>query len=282
MANDEVAQPFSVYYVSCALGGGYVGITKWAVRKRFARHLRNAQHGRGGVLYDAIRRYGADAFHVELLQHANDWDEACVAERRFIAEFGTKAPCGYNMTDGGGGTGGYEFTDEVRKRMSESGSRKTLSPEHRARIGEANRKRVVKQSTKDKIRAAKKGKQPTEEARARMRAARKGKPKPPGMVGRAHSAETKAKMRAAALGKPKSAETKAKMSVAKKARLADPAARAAIGERTRNYYAEHGYSAEKKAAQSATLAATHARRKAACEAAGLPYNTANVRLLGVR
>ena len=282
MANDELARSFSVYYISCAFGGGYVGITKWTIRKRFARHVWNAQHGRGGILYDAIRRYGADMFRVELLQQVEDWGAACAAERHLIAEFGTKAPNGYNMTDGGDGTGGYEFTDEVRKRMSESGSRKTLSAEHRARIGEANRKRIVTQTTRDKRSENMRNRVVSDETRAKMSAARRGKPKPPGMAGRTHSAETKTKMREAATGKPKSDETKAKMSATKKERLADPVIRAAIGERTRAHVAAHGYSAEKKAAQAATLSATHARRRAACEAAGLPYTAANARLLGVR
>ena len=140
MAKDRVTSAmdaFNVYYISCVtIGMGYIGITGWSVKRRYARHLWNAEHGRSGVLYDAIRELGAEAFQVELIVQVISWSEACDLERQFITEFQTKIPFGFNMTDGGDGNRGYVYTDEVRARMSKSGSQKRLTPEHRQRIGD--------------------------------------------------------------------------------------------------------------------------------------------------
>ncbi len=69
------------------------------------------------LLYRAIRKYGPDQF---------EWDEVCSdvpdedlnrKEIECIAWFGTKAPNGYNLTDGGGGRIGFVVSDETRTRL---------------------------------------------------------------------------------------------------------------------------------------------------------------------
>ena len=125
----------------------YIGQTKRSIEKRFQEHTTLTEAKRSLVLARAIQKYGADKFHVELLQdvgkglfgdlvpldgcllilrnHIADrgidfldgshnalQDELLqdgltstealdAAEIRYIKEFGSVAPNGYNVTEGG-------------------------------------------------------------------------------------------------------------------------------------------------------------------------------------
>jgi group I intron endonuclease len=80
----------------------YVGQTKRSIEKRFQEHTTLTEAKRSLVLARAIQKYGADKFHVELLQDGLTSTEALdAAEIRYIKEFGSLAPNGYNVTEGG-------------------------------------------------------------------------------------------------------------------------------------------------------------------------------------
>jgi group I intron endonuclease len=228
MARKNIASKsgaFNVYYISCTVTGlGYVGITGWSINRRFKRHLWNAQWGRPGALYDAVREYGNAAFTVELLQVVSSWDDACETECLLIAELDTKLPNGLNATGGGDGNFGYEYTDEVRARMSASGSKKRLTEEHRQRIGAAHKGRKYGPEFGAKISVRNSGKIPSAETREKMRQARLGKPLPEAvvakMVGQKRTPEQRARMSAGMTGKKRTAEGRANISAAKKAQWA--------------------------------------------------------------
>lgn len=222
MAKVCVPDLFRVYYISCSPTGlGYVGITGWSAERRFARHLLNARTGRAGSLYDAIREHGPAAFTVSFLMATTSWGEACESERRLIEELGTKIPSGFNMTGGGDGNFGYEYTDEVRLRMSVSGKAKRLTEEHRRKIGEANRRRKHGPESIEKMAAAKRGKQITEETRDRMSKAHAGRIPVAAIAsntGKKLTPERIERMRAGMRGKKKSEEGRANIAAAAKAR----------------------------------------------------------------
>lgn len=80
----------------------YIGQTKRSIEKRFQEHTTLTEAKRSLVLARAIQKYGADKFHVELLQDGLTSTEALdAAEIRYIKEFGSIAPNGYNVTEGG-------------------------------------------------------------------------------------------------------------------------------------------------------------------------------------
>jgi len=115
-----------VYKITSPSGKAYIGITvKKLVRRRWSEHKTyDSPVGR------AIRKH-KDRIKYEVLCLCDSWREACVSERFYISMFNTRAPYGYNLTDGGEGTPGrivnphnnnlsYRiFTDDDKRRASE-------------------------------------------------------------------------------------------------------------------------------------------------------------------
>jgi group I intron endonuclease len=137
----------------------YVGITKGSHLTRWKKHLWNAAKRLGGkqvAFYNAIRKYGKEAFCVECIDSAPDWDTLQMMEIAAIEKYNTfiEDGCGYNMTRGGDGTQGYKFRPEQRA--------KSLSEEHKANIAANNAKywkgKTHSAATKDKIRESLEGK----------------------------------------------------------------------------------------------------------------------------
>ena len=80
-------------------GRSYVGITCQGVKRRWCEHRRNAKWGWPGLLYEAIRDFGNDAFDVEELAVALSVDDRWEIERALIAQWGTCGG-GYNELPG--------------------------------------------------------------------------------------------------------------------------------------------------------------------------------------
>jgi hypothetical protein len=55
-------------------------------------------------LKGAIKKYGRDAFEVSVLASGLDDDQAALVEKEMIRVYETKAPLGYNLTEGGQGS----------------------------------------------------------------------------------------------------------------------------------------------------------------------------------
>jgi hypothetical protein len=82
----------------------YVGISKHAMEKRWAQHVRAAMGPNPPRAYFtyAIKHYGAEAFDHDLLETVDSLDEANAAEQFWIAHFGSTDPAlGYNLQNGG-------------------------------------------------------------------------------------------------------------------------------------------------------------------------------------
>lgn len=104
-------------------GKRYVGKTTKTLALRWRQHLAHMKsHAYNSILHAAIRKYGAENFTIDPLSPArydltkendlNEWE--CL----MIRLIGTKAPKGYNLTDGGDGTSGRTVTEEeIRKRV---------------------------------------------------------------------------------------------------------------------------------------------------------------------
>lgn len=142
----------------------YVGACAQPLVKRWKTHLSWAKAGRGYALHDAIRKHGADKFHiVRLWSGIVSRSTLKRLEEFYIASFGTMEPSGYNQTSGG--------TTRIFK---------PCSTEKRRKISEALMGHRVSEETRNRIRNSPcttsfLGKRHSDSAKARISAARKGK-----------------------------------------------------------------------------------------------------------
>merc|ERR1712196_642825 len=74
------------------------------------------------VLYKALRKHNMiDTFELIEIDTAETMEELCEKEIEYIKKYDSyyKNNRGYNMTFGGEGTNGYEWTEEDRQKISE-------------------------------------------------------------------------------------------------------------------------------------------------------------------
>ena len=190
----------------------YVGVTKFSLEERFLQHTK-----RGFFLTEAIQKYGEQKFSIELIEEFKTPEQSYELEIFYIKEYNTKAPNGYNLTDGGDGIFGWQPTDEYRQECSE----RTKQLHKNKKIGMYGKNHTEK--TKEKMSQSAKGNQNclgrilSEETKLKISASHKGKilsdstkdkisenhhnvsgEKNP-MYGKKHSPETIEKMRQKAL-----------------------------------------------------------------------------------
>lgn len=98
-----MSMAFHVYLISSvATDKKYVGVTSQHFEKRFTAHKWYARkNGRCSALYAAMRKYGDQAFSVELIEECSSFEEMNEREIYWIAKLGTLSPDGYNLTTGG-------------------------------------------------------------------------------------------------------------------------------------------------------------------------------------
>lgn len=194
----------------------YVGLTKYAVIKRFQEHSK-----RGFALYEAIQKYGEYHFSIKEIDCCNTAEEAAILEKYYITLYRSKVPYGYNLTDGGDGTNGWVPTEEQRQKCSERVTAlhsekkvgmygKTHSEETKQKISEAHKGkpkpwlvgRTIRQETIDKLIEINTGRKHTEDTKEKISKHHhnvSGKNNP--MYGKQHSPETIEKIRAAAISR---------------------------------------------------------------------------------
>lgn len=150
----------------------YIGITSRTIERRWAEHLVEARvQQRGSALHAAIRKYGLGAFVIEEAGTVESWAELCAMEALLIAQRGTRAPAGYNLTDGGEGMPGHVHSPETRTKMAA----RIYSDEAKAKISAGMMGHVLSAETRAKISAANTGKVFSPETKAKMSAAQMGK-----------------------------------------------------------------------------------------------------------
>lgn len=169
-----------VYLVTNKINGKqYVGQTTKKLNLRWNEHTSNQSQS---VLHKAIRKYGKDAFLVETLHCCDTKEEMDFVEIFYISFLNTKAPNGYNLTDGGEGRSGYSLSEDAKKRISEKNSGKIMSAEQRLQISKHHKGVKLgprSEAVKKKISDAHMGKKPTEETRRRQGLAKLGRKRAP-------------------------------------------------------------------------------------------------------
>lgn len=133
----------------------YIGLTSLHIDERWKQHVSDSTHGSKTIFHHAIRKYDISVWKHEILKVCETLNEAKVTEIQMIAEHGTFfLEHGYNMTRGGDGIIGRVYTDEQRKRISESNSKRHLSPETREKIRKARLGKKRSTPISDKERTA--------------------------------------------------------------------------------------------------------------------------------
>jgi group I intron endonuclease len=131
----------------------YVGQTVQTLKKRWSSHGSDAKRGRGPhALVHALLKYGKENFTIRTLKVCNTIEELNKLEKHFIVRLKTKAPTGYNITDGGDGTLGVPYTALQYKKF-----RKTIGNSRKGSGNSFFGKRHSA-SAKKKMREAKLGK----------------------------------------------------------------------------------------------------------------------------
>lgn len=100
-------------YTNKKNGKKYVGQTN-EEKRRLQEHVR-----KNVTVFDrAVTKYGIESFDYKVIDSAKTQEEANEKEMFWIKKLNSKAPNGYNMTDGGETSSGYHHTYEARKKMS--------------------------------------------------------------------------------------------------------------------------------------------------------------------
>lgn len=158
-------------------GKSYIGVTSLTPRIRLGQHFSHAHERRkeNSALHGAIRKYGRDAFVVETIGRATDWQSLLAMETVAIQLYCTFAPSGYNLSLGGEGALGAIKSAATRAKISAGNIGKRQTDDARRRIGEGNRGKVVSAEARAKLSAARTGMKFSDEHRANLSRSHKGK-----------------------------------------------------------------------------------------------------------
>lgn len=127
-----------IYKVTNTVNGNiYIGQTKTALAKRWSKHCSDARSGAGWILAAAIRKYGKDAFTIDVVEECPDKDALNAAEIAWIL----KLQPAYNSSGGGGVLGSP--SQEVRAKISATATGKKRSKQTRLRMSIAQRNKVI-------------------------------------------------------------------------------------------------------------------------------------------
>jgi group I intron endonuclease len=164
-----------VYLITNTVNGKrYIGQTSYSLEKRWFLHCNRKSCT---ALHNAINKYGADKFTAEILFSVPTKELAGELEIEYIKRYNTKAPNGYNLTDGGEGV--KSLSDEIRIKRNQKllGNRNAVgairTPEYLKALSERFKGRVFSEETKHKMSEAAKAKVVSQETKAKLSAERK-------------------------------------------------------------------------------------------------------------
>lgn len=132
--------PCVVYKATNLINGKfYIGVTTRALARRKCEHFSAAGMGLGnGHFARAIRKHGRETFHFSVLMKCPTGSDGMANEIRLIAALSPH----YNSTMGGESGGGYNLSEEGRRRIGDASRLRKpclgrkATPEQRARLRE--------------------------------------------------------------------------------------------------------------------------------------------------
>jgi hypothetical protein len=157
----------------------YVGVTKKSLRQRLLEHIARANRGEHAPLCHWIRKLSAAGLkpRIVLLEQSLDRDQC---ERKWIAKLRQEGNDLLNLTDGGDGIRGLQFSAEHKKRIGNALRGRKRPPEISEMLSQVHKGKTLSAETRRKMSEVRKGKKQSEETKAKRRAS---------MIGRTYSAE---------------------------------------------------------------------------------------------
>ena len=202
-------------------GKCYIGQTVKTLNERKSCHVNDAINKRHNMYFHkAIMKHGIDNFIWCTLCKCLSREELNYKELNYIKEFNTLAPNGYNLTMGGNGISGYNWTEEQKKNQSERCKGRIITNEQKEkqRISMMGKNIEPKSNTtKQKMSESGKIKIFTDEYRKHLSECKMGELN--NNYGKHQSIETKRKNSEAHIGKTCSIETRQKMSLKRKGKM---------------------------------------------------------------
>jgi group I intron endonuclease len=124
----------------------YVGFTSLRnPRTRFIQHSSKSKRGSKSPIHCAIRKYGKNNFHFEILEQGEDGEYGKnIVEPMYIEWMVPE----YNLTRGGEGAFGYKHTEQSKSKLSQKLKGRTFSDDHIRNLVIARSFRKVTESWK--------------------------------------------------------------------------------------------------------------------------------------
>lgn len=134
----------------------YIGKTKKDLHERLHEHYKSSKRNdTNSLLHKAIRKYGIDNFEIQLIVKIIN-EDANLNEIKYIKEYKSFSPYGYNLTKGG--DGGL-WTRERKESFSKYQKKFGNNPEERKRRSERNIERYKDPKQREKTALASKNRQ---------------------------------------------------------------------------------------------------------------------------
>jgi len=124
-----------VYLVTSPSGKQYVGITRRTLKRRWKQHVVKSAR-RNTALGAAIKKHGPDSFILEVIAEASSLEELCALEQKYIQEYATLLPSGYNHTTGG--ESAFKISEDSKQKMRLAAAARWADPVKRAAAIEAS------------------------------------------------------------------------------------------------------------------------------------------------
>ena len=102
-------------YTNLINGKIYIGKTYHLNKRKYEHKHREVNT----YFHNAIKKYGFENFKYEVIAQTDNDKTLNFLERYYIRKFNSFGENGYNLTLGGEGTLGYNFSEEQKKKMSE-------------------------------------------------------------------------------------------------------------------------------------------------------------------
>jgi group I intron endonuclease len=173
-------------------------------------NLNDSYLGSGKLtLIPAIKKYGKENFKREILEFFETKEEAFLSQKKYIKQFGTLTPEGYNISPAGGSeiSGGI-VSEETKIKISKAKTGIKFSEKHKENLRKSHMGLKQKPETVKKRILKTSGMNRSDEFREKLRISK--------------SEETKKKIRNSLSGKSHTEERRQKISISQKNRWKDP------------------------------------------------------------